>query len=130
DDTTRIAGSYRSIALERGLELRQPVQGSFWAQVLILLDDLNLALLVFHFHRHDLFCKSAIVGSGFGTHLPQQRELVLVFAADVVLNLEVLGCFTHRSVGNGVSYIQTIPQLLVAHASSPAHTPGNVWGHR
>ena len=67
---------------EGGLEARQGLEAGVGARVLVAVDDDRLALRLGHRHRHDLVGEATGLDGRHGALLRDEREGVLVLAAD------------------------------------------------
>lgn len=118
-----VAGGDGAALLERGAHARQLLERGVAADMLVDLEQLG-AFAALDFNRHYLTGEAAFGDGASRTLLADQRQSVLVFAADAQPLCDVLGSDAHvhtlERIVEDAEHV--VHRLHVAHAPAPAGT--------
>src|SRR5215213_7933113 len=128
-DAGRVARGHAAAFFESGLQVREGFERRVLARPLVRSDEERLALLLGHFDRYDLAVEAPFLHGGDRLAVRVERELVLLFARDVVPLCDDLARVPHVPVVKGapeaVGY-HRIDHLLVAEPVALPRIPEQV----
>src|SRR5690606_24067155 len=124
-DLRRGTGRDGAVLGERGTELAHRLGGRVGTHALVGVHD-RVTLAALDRDRHDLVGEPALLRGRGGALVGDRRELVLVLAGDLQLDVAGLGERTHRLVGRDV--VQAVVRHVIEHLDRSVLVPGTALG--